>query len=243
MVAQSEKKNWTKAGAQTSRYKGMAQSTKANFTLREIGPGTDIESYAATRGKKTHTEMKFTSHLEGLLKEGIDTDASNSSEMGLSYGHAILAAVVYERYEMALSELETLLSLRVDYPDFGEKAGRYVQHAKSLVRAIKAKRAVGKLPHVSRSKQKELIATLGLHFNELRACILNIEKVERYVRKEDISSTRWFMMALFWSVSSVFFAALMVANFPDIFIALHQQLTHWLHQIFSGIAHWVWPIS
>ncbi len=222
----------------------MAQTSKASFSLQEIGPGTDIEAYAATRRGKTHTEMKFTSHLEDLLKEGIDTDSQSLTRGdGLTYGHAILAAVVYERYEMAVKELETLLSLRKDYPDFGEKANRYVQHAKSLVRAIKAKRAVGKLPHVSRSKQKELIATLGLHFHELRTCILNIEKVERYVRKEDISSTRWFMMAFFWSVAVVFFSAMMLAAFPDVFIAIHHILTYYLHKVFMAIAHTLWPIT
>jgi len=223
-----------------------AQSSKASFSLKEIGPGTDLESYSSTRkGRKTQTEMKFTNHLEGLLKEGIDIDdysAGGGSNSGLTYGHAILAAVVYEKYEMALAELETLLSLRIDYPDFGEKAGRYVQHAKSLVRAIKAKRAVGKLPHVSRSKQKELVATLGIHFSELRTCILNIEKVERYVRKEDISSTRWFMVALFWSGASVFFVAMMKAAFPDVFMAIHQLLTHYLHLVFLGIAQFLWPL-
>jgi hypothetical protein len=217
-------------------------ASKASFTLKEIGPSTDVESYAATRGGKTHTEMKFTSHLEEMLKEGISSDNS-AGKPGLTYGHSILAAVVYEKYEMALSELETLLSLKLDYPDFGERAGRYVQHAKSLVRAIKAKRAVGKLPHVSRSKQKELVATLGLHFNELRACILNIEKVERYVRKEDISSTRWFMTSLFWSVASIFAVGAFMAAFPDALIALHQVLTHYLHLMFSAVAHMIWPIQ
>ncbi len=224
------------------RYKGMAAAPKASFSLKEIGPGTDIESYAATRGGKTHTEMKFTNHLEGLLKDGIDQGIEDNAA-GLTYGHAILAAVVYEKYEMAIKELEALLSLRQDYPDFGDKAGRYVQHAKSLVRAIKAKRAVGKLPHVSKSKQKELVGTLGFHFNELRSCILNIEKVERYVRKEDISSTRWFMMSLFWSIAVVFIFSMMKAAFPDVFIAFHQYLTHLLHQGFVSFANFIWPIS
>ena len=220
----------------------MGESAKSSFSLKEIGPGTDLETYSASRGKKTNTEMHFTSHLEGLLKDGISGDGQEE-QVGLTYGHSILAAIVYEKYEMAIAELENLLSLRNDYPDFGERAGRYIQHAKSLVRAIKAKRAVGKMPHVSRSKQKELVATLGIHFNELRTCILNIEKVERYVRKEDISSTRWFMIALFWSLAAVFMAAMVLACFPDVFVAFHQVLTHYLHQFFSTLAQFFWPIE
>lgn len=219
----------------------MATSANSDVSLKEIGPGTDIESYAQSRGKKTQTEAHFTNHLEGLLKDGINGDEKASSA-GLTYGHSILAAVVYEKYEMALTELETLLSLRLDYPLFGERAGRYIQHAKSLVRAIKAKRAIGKLPHITRAKQKELVAALSIHFTELRTCILNIEKIERHARREDISSTRWFMMALYWSVFAVFISALLLANFPDVFVVLHQYLTVYLHIIFSGLAHWIWPI-
>ena len=218
---------------------------KATFQLKEIVTGDDLDNYQNTSGgrtRKTQTELKFTNHLEGMLKDGIknqDSDAEN----GLTYGHSILAAVVYEKYEMALSELETLLSLKLDYPNFGERAGRYVQHAKSLVRAIKTKRAIGKLPHVSRSKQKELVAALSIHFNELRVCILNIEKIERYVRKEDISSTRWFMATCYWSLFAVFIMALFFANFPDTFYAIHQFFTHYLAKLFSGIAHFLWPIQ
>jgi hypothetical protein len=94
----SQAENWTKAMPKDCRYQGMANAPKASFTLKEIGPGTDIESYAATRGRKTHTEAKFTSHLEDMLKEGIDKDNQSSrAQSGLTYGHAILAAVVYER--------------------------------------------------------------------------------------------------------------------------------------------------
>lgn len=224
----------------------MAQSSKANFSLKEIGPGTDLEQYSSVRGHKTHTEMKFTDHLEGMLKEGIEDDKTNikaeSGPSGLTYGHAILAAVVYEKYEMAIAELDTLHGIKNDYPDFGTRANRYIQHAKSLVRAIKAKRAVGKLPHITRSKQKELVAALGMHFSELRACILNIEKIERYVRKEDISSTRWFMMAMYWSVFSVFLAGMLIASFPDVIVALHQLLTYYLAKGFSFVANWIWPV-
>jgi hypothetical protein len=219
----------------------MASAKKVSFSLKEIGPGTDIESYAAQRTHKTQTEVEFTNHLEGLLKGGIDSQEKESHK-GLTYGHSILAAIVYEKYDMAIAELDTLLSLKTDYPTFGQRASSYIQHSKSLVKAIKAKRAIGKLPHVSRSKQKELVGALSIHFNELRTCILNIEKIERHARKEDISSTRWFMMSLYWSLFFVFISALVLASFPDVFVALHQYLTHYLQQIFMFVAHWLWPI-
>lgn len=220
----------------------MSSSAKKSVSLKSIGPGTDIESYASTRKGKTHAEAEFTNRLEDLLKEGVQSDHDSKGRANLTYGHAILASIVYEKYDMAIAELETILSLRQEYPDFGEKAGRYVMHAKSLVRAIKAKRAIGKLPHVSRSKQKELVGALSIHFKELKSCIINIEKIERYSRKQDISSTRWFMMAIYWSIFSVFMCGMFWASFPDVLISLHQFLTHYLHWFFSALAAFIWPI-
>ena len=221
----------------------MAQKADlSSFGLKEVGPGTDVESYANTRRFRTHADQKLKTHLEGLLKEGIKTDSQEDAIDGLTYGHAILAAVVYERYDMAVEELETILGIKADYPDFGDKAGRFVQHAKSIVRAIKAKRAVGKLPHVSKTKQKELTVALGQHFKELRACIGNIEKVERFVRKEDLSSTRWVVLSIYWWGFAIFLVAMLLATFPDVFIAFHSFLTHYLHVFFSWAAQVVWPI-
>ena len=220
----------------------MAKLLKNNHSLTDLGPSTDLESYGKMRPNKTQTEVQFTNHLEGLLREGVQYEVEDK-KMGLTYGHAILAAVVYEKYEMAIAELETVLEIRQDYPVFGLRAGRYIQHAKSLCRAIKAKRSIGKLPHVSRAKQKELMNALTLHFNELRTCVINIEKIEKYVRRQDLGATRWFMATFYWSVFAIFMTALFVDNFPDTFVALHKVLTHYLHIIFSGLAHWIWPIQ
>lgn len=219
----------------------MAQESSSALDLASIGPGTDVENYAKTRPNKTNTEVQFTNHLEGLLREGVHFEVENQ-KMGLTYGHTILAAVVYEKYETAISELETVFNISRDYPIFGLRAGRYIQHAKSLCRAIKAKRAIGKLPHVSRAKQKELMNALTIHFKELKTCVINIEKIEKYVRRQDLGATRWFMAALYWSVFAVFMTALFFDNFPDTFIALHSYLTHYLHVIFSTLAQWIWPI-
>lgn len=223
----------------------MASAAKKSESLQSIGPGTDLESYTSSRKIKTQAEVQFTNHLEGLLKEGVQEATSKveaAERPQLTYGHSILASIVYEKYDMAIAELETILSLRKDYPDFGDKAGRYILHAKSLVRAIKAKRAIGKLPHVSRSKQKELTGALSIHFKELKTCIVNIEKIERHSRKQDISSTRWFMLTLYWSVFAIFMTGMFWASFPDVIISLHQFLTHYLHVLFSALVGFLWPI-
>ncbi len=191
---------------------------------------------------RSEAQKKLTVHLQSLLKE--DTQASNKkSDDILTYGHAILASVVYEKYEPAISELETLLGMRKDYPRFGERASPFVQHAKSLVKAIKAKREVGRLPNISRAQQKELIDALSFHFKELRSCILNIEKIERHARKEDLSSTRWFVVTFYGCLMLVFSVAFIQANVPEVFVAVYRLWQEAIDYSFVSLSHWLWPSS
>ena len=211
-------------------------------SLHELGPGTDLEAYGARRTRQTKTESRFTSHLESLLQEGINKSEEGAVHKNFHYTQTILSAVVYERYDTALKELNMLLESRQDYPDFGSRAGAYVQYAKSLVKAIRAKRMVGKLPYVSRSKQKELVNILSSHFQELRSCFLNIEKVESYIRYQELSSTRWFMLSCFWALAAVFLYGMSLVIFPDVFMALHHWFTHYLHWGFGWLAQSLWGL-
>lgn len=226
----------------------MAQGSKNGFELQKIGLGTDIEKYTShSSHQKTQTELQVTSHLEEILKKEVDSpvltqELQKDSRPAITYGHSILSAVVYEKYDTALAELDMIMGLKLDYPVFGEKAGRYIQHAKSLVKAIKSKRAIGRLPHISRAKQKDLMASLGHHFNELKSCIVNIEKVERYARKEDISSTRWMVLTAYWCLFAVFSFALFINNFPDVFVGLHQEVTMAIYQTIRVIVRFIWPL-
>lgn len=185
-------------------------------------------------------------HLENQLQDLLKKDAGKSTKHNgdiLTYGHAILAAVVYENYEQANGELDTLLSLRRDYPSFGDKASPFVEHAKSLVKAIKAKRAVARAPHLSKTKQKELIGALTFHFKELRSCILNIEKIERHARKEDLSSTRWFVLTLYFCCFFIFSYAFFQANFPVLLFAIYKLIQEGFDWVFIFLSHWLWPVT
>lgn len=215
----------------------MARSKTAFSTSNILLSGDYISQLV-----NTDAQNKLTSHLVSLLKEDIKTPNKSSGDI-LTYGHSILAAVVYENYDSASSELETLLGMRRDYPRFGERASPFVEHAKSLVRAIKAKREVGRLPNISRSQQKNLMDALSDHFKELRSCILNIEKIERHARKEDLSSTRWFVITLYGCLMLVFSVAFIQANVPDVFIALYQLWQEAMDYSFVRLSQWLWPIS
>lgn len=184
--------------------------------------------------------------LENQLQDLLNRDSGKTTKHNgdiLTYGHAILAAVVYENYEQATGELDTLLGLRKDYPLFGEKASPYVEHAKTLVKAIKTKRAVAKAPHLTKTKQKEIIGALTFHFKELRSCILNIEKIERHARKEDISSTRTFILTLYFCCFFIFSYAFFQANFPDLLVAIYRLFLEGFDAIFIYLSHWLWPVS
>jgi hypothetical protein len=178
--------------------------------------------------------------LEDLLRQDVKGSDKNAGDI-LTYGHGIMASLVYENYDKAIADLDALLGLRKDYPRFGVKASPYVQHAKSLVRAIKTKRAVGRSPHLTRSKQKELMSALTFHFKEFRNCILNIEKIERHARKEDLSSTRWFVLTLYFCIMLVFSVALIKANIPEIFVAIYQLINEWVSWLFVFLSQWLWP--
>ncbi|MCB0378162.1 MAG: hypothetical protein KDD33_06695 [Bdellovibrionales bacterium] len=221
----------------------MSEAKKLKVALKEIGSGNDVEAYAKLRTSKTSTEIQLSNHLEGLLKDGLSIDgaAEETGKSVLSYGHTILAAVVYEKYDTANAELEILLELRQDYPEFGHKAGQYIQHAKSLIKAIKAKRSIGKLPSVSRAKQKELINALGFHFKELRLCLINIEKIERHIRREDMSSTRWFVLTVYWSLFAVFLTAMLLYVLPDTLRSFYTLIVYYLDVGLKWVAHYFWP--
>ena len=200
-----------------------------------------LKSVVDRVGVRTHTETRFTSHLQDLLKNTAKVDEAGGSGANLTYGHSILASVVYERYDQALDELDMIMGLGQDYPEFSASASRFIRHAKSLVKALKAKRMVGKLPHVSRAKQKELIQHLTLHFNDLRACVINIEKIERRVRREDLSSTRYFMVALYWSFFATFMGAFLVYGAPLYSYSIHSVFTDAISSTIIFFVSYIWP--
>ena len=219
----------------------MSEKATAIEKLVQSSNDESIGEFLKRAPQKTRTEVQFTNHLADLLKVGVSFETENK-RVGLTYGHSVLAAVVYEKYDEAIEELENVLNLRVDYPSFRVRAGRYIQHAKSLVRAIKAKRSIGKLPHVSRAKQKELMNTLTIHFNDLRNCVINIEKIEKKVRREDLSSTRWFVVTTYWTIFALFIFSVVWFVLPTYFIAIHAVFTDMLQTVLMAIVNFVWPV-
>ena len=147
--------------------------------------------------------------LEKRLTDLIEKDGGSSN---LSFGYVVLSCVVHGHYGRAQKELECVYSGFEEFPGFIMRSKRFVDHAKSLVDAIKTKHEVGKSPHINKSKQKELSDRIVEHFIDLKKTLMNIEKVQKSVRANDLSSTIYFFKASFYSFVAVFVAYTLFVN-------------------------------
>jgi hypothetical protein len=174
---------------------------------------------------KAYNDIK---HLEARLASLLETGEGGYAQV--SFGFTVLSSVAHGNYERALAELESVGEGFEEYKLFKVRTHRYVEHAKSLVAAIRVKHMIGRSAHVNKSKQKELSDKIADHFLELKTTIILIEKVQKSVRAEDLSSTIYFVKTLFYAttfvilVSGMFYAyeyleitpsTLFSLDFPD----------------------------
>lgn len=149
-------------------------------------------------------------HLEARLASLMESQ--QGSDAHISFGFTVLSSVAQGNYERALGELESVGEGFEQYRLFKVRTHRYVEHAKSLVSAIRVKHMIGRSAHVNKSKQKELSDKIADHFLELKTTIVMIEKIQKSVRAEDLSSTIYFVKTLFYAsalvvlVSGMFYA-------------------------------------
>jgi len=120
------------------------------------------KALAISAQRVSKIDKAVSSHLVDILSNSTDNgdEGSKNSPSGLTYGHTVLTNVVFERYDLALKNLDEIMEIEKKFPTFGATAKRYITHSKSLVKAMKSKREIGKLPQISKSKQKELLNIL-----------------------------------------------------------------------------------
>lgn len=114
---------------------------------------------------------------------------------GDSLRRQILSLTVSESYDAAKTALETYIYARVDFPEFQRRAERYAEHCRELVQAIQTKRNFPGLSQLSLSKQQEIHEKVLEHFEELKAHLKQIERIERDARLTDMRSTVWVIRA------------------------------------------------
>ncbi|MFZ4403388.1 MAG: hypothetical protein ACOYOK_04740 [Pseudobdellovibrionaceae bacterium] len=171
------------------------------------------------------------------LKSAVFDLATEKIDLGKpeSLRFKVLQAVLKEDYDNALTELQTFIDGEHEYPNFKERAYRYVKHCKDLVFAIRAKRSFPGLSSLTRAKQQELRIKFKEHFKELQVALKKIEKVEGDLRVQDVRSTIYVVKALWMAAFSI----VALAFFLEIVRGLAQtglilfddninKLTNWL---------------
>lgn len=153
---------------------------------------------------KAYNDIK---HLEKRLASLIEGQELQEKPSHISFGFTVLTSVAQGNYPRALAELESVGVGFEAYTVFGERTHRHVEHAKSLVNAIRTKHMIGKSPHVNKSKQKELSDRIADHFLELKSTIVMIEKIQKSIRAEDLSSTIYFVKTVFYAAAFVVICA------------------------------------
>lgn len=147
--------------------------------------------------------------LEELLEE-------KDEGARISFGFVVLNCVVQSNYDRATSELDHVGAGLEDFPEFERDARRYIEHAKSLVSAIKIKRTISMTPQINKARKRELMEKIMEHFVDLKRSIVNIEKVEKRVRYADLSATIIFFKVAFWSIASVVSYYFITRVLPDV---------------------------
>jgi hypothetical protein len=128
-------------------------------------------------------------------------EASDFGEPG-SLRNVVLQSVLEENYDKALEELKIFSETDSEFPNFLPRAKRYLNHARDLVYAIKAKRNFDGISSLTRAKQQELREKFKEHYGELKFILRRIEKLESDLRIEDARSTIYIIRAL-WIAAMV----------------------------------------
>ncbi|MCC6137233.1 MAG: hypothetical protein IT287_01265 [Bdellovibrionaceae bacterium] len=162
-------------------------------------PKKKSESSQQEAALKAYNDIR---HLESRLASLMEA-REGTQDAHISFGFTVLSCVAQGNYERALNELEYVGVGFEEYRLFKVRTHRYVEHAKSLVSAIRVKHMIGRSAHVNKSKQKELSDKIADHFLELKTTIVIIEKIQKSVRAEDLSSTIYFVKTLFYSFALV----------------------------------------
>ncbi len=197
----------------------------------DIPDDIDIPSEEPSKSTKSSRVLTDINHLEKRLAELLEQDVPGSR---ISFGFTVLSSVARGQYDRAIAELDSVGIGLEEYRLFEFRARRFVEHAKSLVVAIRAKHAVGKSANVNKSKQKELSDKIAEHFLDLKRTIIIIEKIQKSVRSEDLSSTILFFRTCFCSVAFVLGVYAFWNVYPDLEAFSFRDL--------FSFFFWEWPL-
>ena len=149
--------------------------------------------------------------------------------------NTILAMVTGELYDRAISALKDHLNSKDEYPQFKERATRYVDYAADLINAIKAKRSFPGLQNLAMAKQQELFDRSMEHFEDLKITLKKIEQIDAEVRIEDVRST----VVVVKVTAICVFAILLLAFSIEVSRGLVPSMTFLVDKYLTGGMEWI----
>lgn len=161
----------------------------------------DVALKMAEQQVERELDLRLSQKMRASSQDGGSVD---------SLRNRVASHVAGEAYDRAIQSLEEYISSKREYPQFKDRADRYVTHASDLIHAIKAKRSFPGMQHLSMSKQQELYDRAMEHFDELKSALKRIEQIEQEVRIEDVRSTVWVIQALIYSTFAVLVMAFLL---------------------------------
>lgn len=193
---------------------------KSNITLVEVAHANEMQ--------------------EDLRRRLIETQETDRGPKIDSLRNSILSYVVNENYEIAIRALESYVEDRGAYPEFQERAERFVRHCQELIEAVKTKRNFPGYASLTLSKQQELHDRVLDHFKELKYALRHMEKIEREVKIIDLRSTVWVLRSFVVTVGVIYSAAFFIdlrAGFFNAFINTTEyyidEFTIWVFGFWS----------
>lgn len=156
------------------------------------------------------TEFAHINEMQADLKRKLGEAVEREVGHVDSLRSSILASVVGESYDRAAQELQSYVEAKESYPNFQERAERYVQHCGELIQAIQTKRAFPGLASLSLAKQQEIHERVLRHFEDLKQHLRQIEKIERDCKLNDVRSTVWVLRAFCYATVLIFVTAFLL---------------------------------
>ncbi len=159
-----------------------------------------------------HSVLEYTHIYEMQAELRRKLSESHRKDLGRldSLRTSILAMVVAENYDRSKEELLAYVELKDAFPQFQERAQRYMQHCVELIQAIQTKRNFPGLATLSLAKQQEIHEKVLQHFEELKTNLKLIEKCEREQKLNDVRSTVWVVRMFCMCMIALLFAGLLV---------------------------------
>lgn len=115
----------------------------------------------------------------------------------------VLSDVAKGRYDEARAEVARFVDENWKFPNFQSRANRYRNYCLDVINAVEAKRSFPGLGSMPLAKQQEIYESVVDHFEDLKANLKLIERLEKEAKLDDIRSTVMVLKAAVFAVSLI----------------------------------------